>query len=104
MLLLYLPDTLTSTQDAVAVLVGSSYKNVGVQPMMNAVVDYLPSPRDCTQPPALRLYAPSLCALAFKIVHDRQRGGVLTYLRVYSGCLEKVCSHVYFDVYLITRK
>ncbi|KAG0725484.1 Ribosome-releasing factor 2, mitochondrial [Chionoecetes opilio] len=79
----------TLNQDAVAVVVGSSYKNVGVQPLMNAVVDYLPSPQDCTQPAALSLYAPSLCALAFKIVHDRQRGGVLTYLRVYSGRLDK---------------
>ncbi|KAK8383669.1 hypothetical protein O3P69_015843 [Scylla paramamosain] len=79
----------TLSQEAVPVLVGSSYKNVGVQPMMNAVVDFLPSPRDATQPPALSLYTPNLCALAFKIVHDKQRGGILTYLRVYSGCLEK---------------
>lgn len=71
-------------------LVGSSYKNVGVQPLMNAVLDYLPAPSECAQPAALDLYAPNLCALAFKILHDPQRGGVLTFLRLYSGRLEKV--------------
>lgn len=103
MLFLYPTYTHTHTQEVVPVLVGSSYKNVGVQPMMNAVVDYLPSPRDCIQPPALNLYAPNLCALAFKILHDRQKGGILTYLRVYSGRLEKVCSGV-FHCFQITSE
>lgn len=71
-------------------LLGSSYKNVGVQPLMDAVVDYLPAPSECAQPAALSLYAPNLCALAFKILHDPQRGGILTFLRLYSGRLEKV--------------
>lgn len=80
----------TPTQEAVAVLLGSSYKNVGVQPLMDAVLDYLPAPSECVQPAALSLYTPNLCALAFKILHDPQRGGILTFLRLYSGSLEKV--------------
>lgn len=79
----------TLNQEAVAVLVGSSYKNVGVQPLMDAVIDYLPAPSECEQPAALSLYSPSLCALAFKVLHDPQRGGVMTFLRLYSGRLEK---------------
>lgn len=68
---------------------GSSYKNTGVQPLMHAVVRYLPSPLD-RRHRIVELYAPQLCAMAFKTVHDKQRGGVLTFVRIYSGYLEKV--------------
>lgn len=68
---------------------GSSYKNTGVQPLMNAVVRYLPSPLD-RKNKTVGLYAPQLCALAFKTVHDKQRGGALTFVRIYSGHVEKV--------------
>src|SRR5262249_60910757 len=81
------------------VLCGSVFKNKGVQPMLDAIVDSLPSPVDI---PAIhghsvgaapvdieRPPAPSepFSALAFKVMSD-QHLGKLTYLRVYSGTLE----------------
>lgn len=81
----------------VPVLAGSSFRNKGVQPLLDAVVDYLPSPLDVgavrgTHPrtgeveerPADQ-QAP-FCALAFKIMTDPYVGK-LTYFRVYSGTL-----------------
>ena len=81
----------------VPVLCGSAFKNKGVQPMLDAVVDYLPSPLDV--PPTEGIdpkgepieRKPSenepFAALAFKIVADPY--GKLTYFRIYSGKLEK---------------
>jgi elongation factor G len=81
------------------VLCGSAFKNKGVQPMLDAIVDFLPSPVDI--PPVkghevghedrvlerrADLSEP-FAALAFKIVAD-QHLGKLTYIRVYSGRLE----------------
>lgn len=81
------------------VFVGSAYKNKGVQEMLDAVVDYLPSPVDI---PAIKGINPKTDAeeerpadpkapfssLAFKIMTDPYVGK-LTYLRCYSGNLEK---------------
>lgn len=105
----------TIDQTIVPVLCGASFRNIGVQPLLEAVVDYLPSPAE--RPPAraisravqlkgrksarsgASLKAPQkevsiaydakdnlTCALAFKVVHDRLRG-TLVYVRVYSGTL-----------------
>src|SRR5207237_4541643 len=83
-----------------AVLCGSSYKNKGVQPLLDAVCDYLPAPVDMpptpgtnpkTEEPMVRLPkddAP-FASLAFKIQVDPRAGGrKLTYFRVYSGTLQ----------------
>ena len=84
------------------VLCGSSFKNKGVQPLLNAVIDYLPSPLDV--PPLMGIEpvrgdengrsAPRppdddapFAALAFKIMADPYVGK-LTYFRVYSGTLK----------------
>jgi len=92
--------TATLGSHAVPILCGSAFKNKGVQPMLDAVVDYLPSPLDI--PPTMGTVprkegvtverAPDdtapFSALAFKIMTDPYVGK-LTYLRVYSGTLTK---------------
>jgi len=80
------------------VLTGSAFKNKGVQPMLDAVVDFLPSPLDVDhvegtlmdgETPAQRKSdeAEPLSALAFKIATDPHLGK-LTYVRIYSGVVE----------------
>ncbi len=87
----------TLSLDIVPVLCGSAFKNKGVQPLLDAVIEYLPSPLDI---PAVRGthkgetherptdYDAPFSALAFKIMSD-PHVGKLTYFRVYSGQLEK---------------
>jgi elongation factor G len=80
------------------VLTGSAFKNKGVQPMLDAVVDFLPSPLDVDHvegtlqdgvTPAERKTdeAEPLAGLAFKIATDPHLGK-LTYVRIYSGVVE----------------
>ena len=81
----------------VPVVCGSAFKNKGVQPLLDAVVDYLPSPLDV---PAIKGILPDgeedsrpsddnapFAALAFKIMND-PFVGTLTFARIYSGKLE----------------
>jgi elongation factor G len=78
----------------IPVIGGSAYKYVGVEPLMDAVVDFLPSPLDlpAIKPVAGTIGGPeetaALAALAFKIVRHPQAGRI-TYVRVYAGRLEK---------------
>lgn len=83
---------------AVPVLFGASLKNRGVQPLLDAVVDYLPSPLDVPAIEGENPYTHELetrptedtapfAALAFKIMSDPYVGK-LTYFRVYSGSLD----------------
>jgi elongation factor G len=89
----------TISGQLVPILCGSAFKNKGVQPLLDAVVDYLPSPVDL--PPvegtALKGGEPAsrkasddepFSALAFKIM-TAPNIGKLTYFRVYSGTLDK---------------
>jgi len=78
----------TQRRSAVPVLLGSAYHNTGVQPLLDAVLNYLPGPLAAPPPQAL-LYGPGLCCLAFKVQHSKQYGGLLTFVRVYSGTLTK---------------
>ena len=89
----------TLAQAFVPVLCGSSFKNKGVQALLDAVVDYLPSPVDV---PAIKGVKPDsdeedsrpssdeapFAALAFKIMNDPFVGS-LTFTRIYSGRLSK---------------
>ncbi len=115
--------TLASTQTVIPVFAGASFRNIGVQPLLDATIDLLPSPLERPDPeisisgrgstlsallsasatakPAKtkksqesnELAIPEVknlaaCALAFKVVNDAKRG-VLVYVRVYSGSLDK---------------
>jgi elongation factor G len=92
----------TLANEGVPVLCGSAFKNKGVQPLLDAIVWYLPSPLDVPPLVAHSLKGDEVTraasdeepfsALAFKIMSDAYVGR-LTYLRVYSGVL-KSGSHV----------
>jgi elongation factor G len=84
--------------DFVPILCGSAFKNKGVQPMLDAVVDFLPSPLDIPAAQGTNAKGDEVversadedgpfAALAFKIVSDPF--GKLTYFRVYSGTVNK---------------
>ncbi len=92
----------TLSMTFVPVLAGSAFKNKGVQPMLNAVIDYLPGPLDV---PAYMGFRPDdetetrnversaddaqpFAGLAFKIMNDPFMG-TLTFTRVYSGTMKK---------------
>ncbi|CAR28346.1 ZYRO0F01892p [Zygosaccharomyces rouxii] len=92
----------TLHQHLTPVLCGASFKNIGVQPLLDAVVDYLPSPLDARIPEVNHDHLPmsqdpkvgvlingnkNLCvAFAFKVITDPIRGTMI-FIRVYSGTL-----------------
>lgn len=93
----------TISMEAVPVLCGAALRNQGIQPLINAIVDYLPSPLDV--PPVEGIHPlggerikrvaqddESLTALAFKVMMDE--GRKLVYIRIYAGVL-KVGMEVY---------
>ncbi|KAF2677880.1 P-loop containing nucleoside triphosphate hydrolase protein [Lentithecium fluviatile CBS 122367] len=114
---------LQAPQRIIPVFAGASFRNIGVQPLLDAVVDLLPSPLERPDPEIsienqtstlqqLLSAAPkpsvpakkhkktkdaldiaevrnlTACALAFKVVNDTKRG-ILVYIRVYSGTLDR---------------
>ncbi len=97
----------TIAQDFVPVFCGTAFRNKGVQPLLDAVIDYLPSPVDI---PAIEGVKPGtdevivrhpadnepLAALAFKIMNDPFVGS-LTFTRIYSGTMN-AGSYIYNSV------
>ncbi|MFK5894585.1 MAG: elongation factor G, partial [Pseudomonadota bacterium] len=89
----------TIALDFFPTLCGSAFKNKGIQPLLNAVVDYLPNPMEVIPQPEVDLDGNEtgekaivdperpFRALAFKIMDDRF--GALTFMRIYSGTLKK---------------
>ena len=124
-------------QIVIPIFAGASFRNIGVQPLLDAVVDLLPSPTDRPDPEislgtrtgtlAKLLASPptpppkskglqfsstqdvqvpeaknlQACALAFKVVNDTKRG-VLVYVRVYSGSIDK--GSILFNTNLTTAE
>ncbi len=89
----------TLNQSFVPVCCGSAFKNKGVQPLLDAVVDYLPSPLDIPDVQGLKMDSDEkdsrppaddapFSALAFKVMNDPFVGS-LTFVRIYSGTLTK---------------
>ncbi|HVR92159.1 MAG TPA: elongation factor G [Novosphingobium sp.] len=89
----------TLNQSFVPVCCGSAFKNKGVQPLLDAVVDYLPSPLDIEDVKGVKMDSDEpdsrppednapFSALAFKVMND-PFVGTLTFIRIYSGTLTK---------------
>ncbi|NJS14325.1 MAG: elongation factor G [Sphingopyxis sp.] len=89
----------TLAQAFVPVCCGSAFKNKGVQPLLDAVVDYLPSPLDIEDVQGVKMDSDEpdsrpptdeapFSALAFKVMNDPFVGS-LTFIRIYSGTLNK---------------
>lgn len=91
--------TLKGDGKIIPIFAGASFRNIGVQPLLDAVVDLLPSPLD--RPPVAVSYhqgkhrgtldvtdQSKVCALAFKVVNDPKRGAMV-FVRVYSGTLTR---------------
>ena len=87
----------TLNQSFVPVCCGSAFKNKGVQPLLDAVVDYLPSPLDIEDVQGVKMDSDEkdsrppeddapFSALAFKVMND-PFVGTLTFIRIYSGTL-----------------
>lgn len=86
-------------RELLPVFVGSSLKNIGVQPVLDGVIDYLPSPLDITTTYGINIKKNTEVqilhnenaqplALLFKIQMDRE-AGILSYIRVYRGVIKK---------------
>jgi len=88
----------TLAGEVIPILLGSAFKNKGVQPLLDAVIDYLPSPTDVESIKGIKVGTEAeierhnsddepFSALAFKIMNDPFVGS-LTFIRIYSGVLE----------------
>ncbi len=81
--------TLADKANSVIVtLCGSAYKNIGVQPLMDAVTQYLPSPSEVSHPSLSYYDAGTFCGLAFKTINHPHKG-LLTFVRVYNGSIQE---------------
>ncbi|EEB14670.1 elongation factor G 2, putative [Pediculus humanus corporis] len=79
---------ITIEQKGFPIVCGSSYKNIGVQCLMDTIVNYLPSPLSSKSKDLINYFEKSMTAKAFKVRHDHYKGPI-TFLRIYSGELFK---------------
>lgn len=94
----YAVRSLTTSGAIVPVFCGASLRDIGVQPILDAIVNYLPSPLDRPMPVIrfkdedrevmLPRNLKGVCALAFKVIHDTTKGP-LVFVRVYRGSITK---------------
>ena len=75
---------LTILGKCVPTLCGAAFRNIGIQPLMDSMVDFLPSPENTPMPENVDFTSNNLSALAFKVLDDEKRGP-LVFVRVYSG-------------------
>ncbi|KAI4468846.1 translation elongation factor g-related [Holotrichia oblita] len=73
-------------QTVVPVFCGSAYKNIGIEPLLDAVLLYLPNPNARNN--TYSCFGATLSARAFKITHDKQKGAI-TFFRIYTGEMVK---------------
>ena len=85
--------TLQSPSKALVTLLGSAKEGIGIQPLLNAIVDYLPSPKDRLCSEAVK-FGSSFSAKVFKVMHDPQKGPLCS-IRVYSGKLTSKDKTIY---------
>lgn len=76
----------TLKQQIVPVLLGSSYKNVGVQLLMDSVLNFLPAPNERNQ--CYDCFGNNFVGKVFKVTHDKQRGPI-TMIRAFRGTVKK---------------
>jgi len=89
----------TMSAHAAPTLLGSSFKYIGVQPLLNSIVRYLPHPKESgVVDPVVAAYGNELCLFAFKTIHDPQLG-MLTFIRVFGGQISTGQK-----IYNVTRK
>jgi elongation factor G len=90
--------SLTTSGAIVPVFCGASLRDIGVQPILDAIINYLPSPLERPMPVIrfededrevmLPRGSRGVCALAFKVIHDAKKGP-LVFVRVYQGSIAK---------------
>ncbi|XP_066907407.1 ribosome-releasing factor 2, mitochondrial isoform X4 [Halyomorpha halys] len=78
----------TVSKKGVPLICGSSYKNIGIETLLDAVIQYLPSPLEFSGYKIQECFKNDIIGKSFKVMHDKQRGP-LVFFRIYSGNLEK---------------
>ncbi|CAH1394401.1 unnamed protein product [Nezara viridula] len=78
----------TISKKGVPVVCGSSYKNIGIETLLDAVIQFLPSPLEFSGCKIQNSFKNDIIGKSFKVMHDKQRGP-LVFFRMFSGNLKK---------------
>lgn len=79
---------ITIKNKGVPLICGSSYKNVGVETLLDGIIDFLPSPVDSVNYIVHKMCKDEFLAKTFKVMHNKQKGP-LVFFRIYSGEISK---------------